>query len=365
MQTRDGLAREVEVLGERIATLSAAVQRPRNQWIAIAVPAILDEEQFEAAQRVSRDNSRWSPRRAEPGHWLLRGLVKCGHCRTGVSCHKMRGRNGTGTFHRYYYCRNRDPLRAGGEHRRCPERNIRADELDTFVFEQVRDTLLRPDVLLRGEHAVSARREPAADELLQAQLAKLQRKIDAVAGERRRLADLYQAGFIGHEELLRRGNELQNREEHLRDQRDRDQRDALTVQRTELAHQNTLRQRIVGFSAQVGAAVRARPAPERVSLDGGAGRSRAGRISTSRCALGRRTPRRTRPSMPGTAAPRPISQSVRGSAASLARPGSGCRSAKSAAALKGPPGNAGPVVVPGGALAPCAQSASSTPGADS
>ena len=232
----------------RLAGKTRQVQRPRNQWIAIAVPTILDEEQFEAAQRVSRDNSQWNPRRAEPGHWLLRGLVKCGHCRMGVSCHKMRGRNGT--FHRYYYCRNHDPLRAGGEHRRCPERNIRADELDSFVFEQVRDTLLRPDVLLRGEHAVSVRREPAADELLQAQLVKSQRKIDAVAGERRRLADLYQAGFIGHEELLRRGNELQNREEHLRNQRD-----ALIAQRTELAHQNTLRQRIVGFSAQVGAAV--------------------------------------------------------------------------------------------------------------
>ena len=103
----------------------------------------------------------------------------------GVSCHKMRGRNGT--FHRYYYCRNHDPLRAGGEHRRCPERNIRADELDSFVVEQVRDTLLRPDVLLKGEHAVSARREPAAAELLQAQLARLQRKIDAVAGGKRAL----------------------------------------------------------------------------------------------------------------------------------------------------------------------------------
>ena len=70
------------------------MQRPRDQWIAIAVAAVLDEELFEAAQRVSRDNSQWSPRRAESGHWLLRGLVKCGHCAMSVSCHKMRGRNG-------------------------------------------------------------------------------------------------------------------------------------------------------------------------------------------------------------------------------------------------------------------------------
>ena len=224
------------------------VQRPRGQWIAIAVPAILDETLFEVAQRVSRDNSRWNPRRAEPGHWLLRGLVKCGHCGVGVSCHKMRGRNGT--FHRYYYCHNHDPLRAGGEHRRCPERNIRADELDTFVFERVRDTLLHPQVLLVGEHTVSARREPVVDELLQAQLAKLQRKSDAVTAERRRLADLYQAALIDRDELLRRSKEVQDRKQSVEQQCD-----ALIAQRKELAQQNALCERIIGFSATVGATI--------------------------------------------------------------------------------------------------------------
>ena len=232
----------------RRAGKTRQVQRPHDQWIAIAVPAILDETLFEAAQRVSRDNSRWNPRRAEPGHWLLRGLVKCGHCGVGVSCHKMRGRNGT--FHRYYYSHNHDPLRAGGEHRRCPERNIRADELDSFVFEQVRDTLLRPEVLLAGEHAVSARREPVADELLEAQLAKLQRKSDAATAELRRLADLYQAGLIDRGELLRRSSEVRDRKERVEQQCD-----ALIAQRKELAQHNALRERIICFSATVGAMI--------------------------------------------------------------------------------------------------------------
>jgi len=39
----------------------------------------------------------------------------------------MRGRNGS--WHRYYYCRNHDPIRAGGADRRCPERNIRGARL--------------------------------------------------------------------------------------------------------------------------------------------------------------------------------------------------------------------------------------------
>ena len=224
------------------------VRRPREQWIAIAVPAIVTEELFEAAQRVSYDNSQWSPRHTESHHWLLRGLVKCGHCGVSVSCHKMRGRNGT--FHHYYYCHNHDPLKAGGEQRRCPERNIRADELDAFVFEQMRATMLRPEVLLKGEAAVSARRETGDDELLAAQVARFDRKIESAAAERRRVADLYQANFIQREELLRRGKELELRRRTLEAQRQ-----ALIAQRQALAQHNRLRERIEDFANRVKATI--------------------------------------------------------------------------------------------------------------
>jgi len=138
--------------------------RPKEEWIAIAVPPILSEDVFEAAHRVSRDNSKWSPRKATPGAWMLRGLVVCGSCGVSTACHQMRGRNGT--WHRYYYCRNHDPVRAGGEARRCPERNIRAEELDAFVFDQIRNALLRPDMLVAGEHALAERAPAPDDDLL-------------------------------------------------------------------------------------------------------------------------------------------------------------------------------------------------------
>ena len=106
-----------------------------------------------------------------------------------MSCHKMRGRNGS--FHYYYYCHNHDRLRAGGEHRRCPERNIRADELAAFVFDQVRAAMLRPDVLLAGEAALSTQRQAGTDDLL----ARLDRKLVSAEAERRRVADLYVSVF--------------------------------------------------------------------------------------------------------------------------------------------------------------------------
>lgn len=158
----------------------------------------------------------------------------------------MRGRNGV--IHRYYYCRNHDPLRAGGQDRRCPERNIRADELDAFVFEQVRDALLRPDVLLAGEHAVAARAPAPDDELLAAQLSRLDRRADAALAERDRLVDLYQAGLIELVEMQRRAKELDTRRGSIDGQRQ-----SLAEQRTELAKDNRLRQRIGAFAERAAA----------------------------------------------------------------------------------------------------------------
>jgi site-specific DNA recombinase len=224
------------------------VPRNRDEWIPIDCPRIISDELFQAAGRVSTDNTKWSPRRAEPGAWLLKGLVKCGVCGVGTRCHKMRGRNGT--WHRYYHCRNHDPLRAGGESRRCPERNIRADALDAFVFDQIRTAMTHPDQLLAGERAVALRAPIPDDELLGAELARLDRKIDAADTERRRLVDLYQGGFIELPELQRRATEVASRRKELQHNRT-----SLAEERTALARDNQLRRRVSDFAARIHAVI--------------------------------------------------------------------------------------------------------------
>ena len=218
--------------------------RPQEEWIAISVPTIVTDEVFAAAARVSQDNSKWSPRRAEPGQWLLKGLVRCGVCGVGTNCHKMRGRNGT--WHRYYYCRNHDPIRAGGQDRRCPERNIRSDALDAYVFDQVRATLQRPDTLLRGEQAIAASTPTPDDELLGAELARLDRKLTAAEDERRRLTDLYQVGLVPLPELQRRAADVEHRRRSLADSRSN-----LAGQRRALTRDNQLQRRVAGFAQRV------------------------------------------------------------------------------------------------------------------
>jgi site-specific DNA recombinase len=222
--------------------------RPKQEWIAIPVPALVGEDVFEAAERVGGRNAYFSPRRTTPGLFLLRGLVRCGHCGTVVACHQRptNTRKPDGQWNRYYYCRHHDPLRACGEDRRCPERAIRADALDSFVYEQIRDALLRPEVLVAGEHALTAGAPAPDDEILDQQLRRLKRKTEAAAAEQRRLIDVYQAGLIELGELRRRAAEIERRQQSLQQQQQ-----ALRQQHRSLSHRNQLQSRITDFATRV------------------------------------------------------------------------------------------------------------------
>ena len=101
-------------------------------------------------------------------------------------------------------------------------------------------------MLLAGEQAIAVTTPIPDDELLAAELTRLDRKIGATTAERRRVADLYQAGLIELPELQRRSSEVAAR---LRDQQAK--RDTLGAERTTLAHGNLLRHRVTDFARQI------------------------------------------------------------------------------------------------------------------
>ena len=221
------------------------VPRPRSEWIAVPCPRIVDDATFEAAVLAGRDNTNFSARRLDPDEagYLLRGLV---FCACGTRSIVDRGRSTTPTGIRYYACRNRCGLT--GEERRCRAGNVRADALDAFVFGEIRAALTSPGVLAAGEAAVTARRPVPDDELLGAELARLDRRLDNTAAERRRVADLYQAGVLDPAELTHRAEEIERRRQDLASRRQ-----SLRAQRQELTAGNQLRQRIDSFAARVAA----------------------------------------------------------------------------------------------------------------
>ena len=218
--------------------------RPPADWIEIPVPAILSEEIFDAAEHVSREHSFFSPRRTGPDRWLLRRLVVCGHCGIKTHCQDSRARSGREL--RYYVCNRRRSLEAGGPDRACPQPSTRAEELDALVWGHLCQALLDPDILLRGQATLGARVHMLDDELLTAQLDRLDRRLRRTETERRRVADLYQMEAIELTEFRTRHQEVTGRHRQLQEERE-----TLLNQRRELAVNNRLSRRIASFAGRI------------------------------------------------------------------------------------------------------------------
>ena len=66
-------------------------ERPREEWIPIPVPAIIDRDTFDRVTQITHDNFKVNSARRGARDWLLRGLIECGHCHVGCSCHRSTG----------------------------------------------------------------------------------------------------------------------------------------------------------------------------------------------------------------------------------------------------------------------------------
>jgi site-specific DNA recombinase len=55
------------------------LEQPRDKWIEIKVPAIVDEAIFRAAQQIRERNKREKGKQHK-NFYLLGGMLRCGHC---------------------------------------------------------------------------------------------------------------------------------------------------------------------------------------------------------------------------------------------------------------------------------------------
>ena len=184
--------------------------RPRQEWIELPIPAILDETTFARAQQRRADNRRFSPRKTTEAT-LLQGLCVCAHC--GYSMGRHSGTGGRGRRLHYYRCH-------GTEHWRhaqgavCDNPAVRAEVIDDAVWKEMLTLLEHPELI----QAEIERRLVAANDT-----ASPRRRIESLRGELsriktrfRRLLDAYQEGIVTLDELRRRNAPLQTRQRSIR-----------------------------------------------------------------------------------------------------------------------------------------------------
>jgi len=230
--------------GQSRSRRPARRQRSQDEWITLTIPPLIDGDTFAHSQDIHGDNTRFSPRHLHEERWLLRRIVRCGSCDAATTCHQMRGRNGA--THDYYYCRRHDEIKVGDSAMPCTQRNIRARELDAFVWREVCRHLEDPATLTRAYALLSTDGNELEDDVATARAHTLDRRRHDLGQEETRLLDAYQAGLIDLPQFARR-------QTLLREKRDRLAREQLllTEQQTAVDRQRTICASLEAFSQQI------------------------------------------------------------------------------------------------------------------
>ncbi|MBI4560525.1 MAG: recombinase family protein [Candidatus Rokubacteria bacterium] len=202
---REKVTRRARQRGDVAPRRMALRARPREEWIEIPVPALVSPTQFALAQARLEENRRFARRHTKTPS-LLQGLLVCRRC--GYAYYRTSTRTSRGK--RYYYrCLGADDWRYP-EGRRCANRPVRQEYLDTLVWEEVIRLLANPELVrqeiarrlaeLRATHPASAKREGTAKEV-----GRLRRAMV-------RLIEAYQEDLLSLEELRKRMPLLRQRE---------------------------------------------------------------------------------------------------------------------------------------------------------
>lgn len=112
-------------------------ERPREEWIQVPCPPIVDKETFEHAQRLLQESRRrWTKKSQHK--YLLSGLVRCGDC--GNTMTGRRAKNWGKYVFEYTDIKNY----SGAKNTGCG-RKVKAEDLDNEVWETIVAWLNHPD----------------------------------------------------------------------------------------------------------------------------------------------------------------------------------------------------------------------------
>jgi hypothetical protein len=218
--------------------------KPREQWIAVSVPALVDMDTWEKAQTQLARNSVLSFRHNSKYNYLLRCLLTCKTCGLAMFGRAYRA-TASQQERRFYLCHGKDCILTARP-TACPSRSVKAEELEAAVWEHVVDLLSDPERLLaQFEHfGVTAEagtlRDSAADQQLQARL-------ERTARADKRLLDAYQAGAISLDELSERRSYLAEERRslvHQQQERDRLRQKGMQVE--------AIRSNLTAFCGRIG-----------------------------------------------------------------------------------------------------------------
>ncbi|OGO76837.1 MAG: hypothetical protein A2Y23_02100 [Clostridiales bacterium GWB2_37_7] len=121
------------------------VEKPKEQWIGIEIPAIIDKYVWEKAKTIL-DKSKRIYKKSEYPSFLLSGLPICGSC-GGTMSGKTVSKNNAAK-NRYYCCVNKYNYDLPAP-KRCNSKLYKAEELEEVIWKKVSTWMMNKDEIER------------------------------------------------------------------------------------------------------------------------------------------------------------------------------------------------------------------------
>ena len=189
---------------------SKIIKRDKKDWIAIKVPAIVEQKLFDKVQeRLAWNRQHYrNPKRTH----LLSSLIRCGHCGSSFYGYRRhytveRKTKPSYIFHRVAYkcnwrLRQNDHIKSAPINR-CVSSEISAPVMEAKVFGIIEKNMLDPENLKKHMDFFKSKGRNAQIKMEQ-KLKNLEQKIQDLTEEKKRIIDIYASGDIAKEEYIRR-----------------------------------------------------------------------------------------------------------------------------------------------------------------
>jgi site-specific DNA recombinase len=194
------------------------MERDREEWIPVKVPAIVSRELFDKVQeRLARHDERYCRPQT---HYLLSGLIQCGCCGSRGSSfrgwHRVPRPSGKiSVYHQSSYrCIRRAEQNQHVKNRikePCHNSSIATHILEGKVFEMIRETMLNPGKLrgyIEGAGGLD-------DKSIARKLAKVASYLGKIEEERRNIIKRYATEELSGEDYIAANRVLDGRQERL------------------------------------------------------------------------------------------------------------------------------------------------------
>jgi len=190
--------------GRRYRKRSAVSLRPKEEWIAVPIPAFLPRALVDRARKALEENSRSFERKNLARNWELRGLVRCS---CGSKMGTLTTQTGNGPTYYYYTCVQRRTLRKMCS---CTQKSLRASEVEPVVWDFVSNLLKDPERIRSGMDALVEQEREYESRDLDGEAKVWTKKVAEYTRLRSAYQDQQAAGLMTLQELGAKLEELDN-----------------------------------------------------------------------------------------------------------------------------------------------------------